>query len=507
VAAGAGASELIWRWPGHTQQPQCDAENLHVIYPGRMSWRLRTSFGEELVVVRDWDAVGEDDARRVPPLFVRLELRDWLVGRYGLDRATVMDMYRELRGDAMAARLEHGDDGDILCYVLPDLEEAFEQGSLVAFKLPRAEMSNGLLRADEPAPETSAEDSTLAPFGLVLTDNLSGEPLGGVALIVRTSAGEEKKVETDSSGSIRLPNLPAGHCEVTSDTAGARAERSYVVTGGPGARRDAAQGDEEKPRTQPTVHVVGVVSHRVATGDTPESIAKKWNTTWAEIALFNWGTMDPSELEERYREELGCTKKTEDGKHYRFDDADEPGIVLVPHPWRARFEVGPTHRLGAEPLRPIFISLENEFGLALPGAAYRLRDANGQEHAGRLGRSGIARVTGVPEGAFGVSYPDQVDVLARSLAASVRRGFEEQATGPLFHLLGQSNDVVERAKGVYAEHFNDLSGKGLEADIDQVVTDPEARAPLLYFCALAGLRVEGVDEVVLSTPPLLTPGW
>jgi hypothetical protein len=158
-------------------------------------------------------------------------------------------------------------------------------------------------------------------------------------------------------------------------------------------------------------------------------------------------------------------------------------------------------------LRPLFLTLENELGLRLPGAAFRLRCADGSERSGRLGRSGIARVTGVPEGAFAVSYPDDGDLLARSLAASIRRAFDEQSTGPLFHLLGQAPDVVQRAKAVYAEHFDDLTGEGLEADIDQVVTDPEARAPLLYFCALAGLRVEGVDEVVLPQPPPPPPDW
>jgi hypothetical protein len=491
-----------------TQQLRYDADNLHMIYPGRMSWRLRTSFGEELVVVRDWDAGQEEDTRRVPPLFVRLELRDWLVGRQGLDRSTVMEMYRELRGDSPASRFGDGDESDILRYVLPELEDAFEQGSLVAFKLPRPEMSAGLLRAEDPAQETVADDNALEPFQLVLSDSVSGVPLAGVPLTIRTPAGEVKKLKTDTDGSIRLPNLPAGYCEVTSDIGGARVESSYVVRGGGGlAQPGAGQGDEGTQRAQTAVQVVSVVSHRVATGETPESIAKKWNTTWTEIALFNWGTTDRSELDERYREELGCTRKTDDGRGYRFDDADEPGIVLIPYPWRARFEVGPTQRLIAEPLRPLFVSLENELGLRLPGAAYRLLSADGGERTGRLGRSGIARLIGVPQGPFGVSYPDQMDVLARSLAASVRRGFDEQATGPLFHLLGQSSEVVERARRVYAEYFDDLSGKGLEADIDQVVTDPDARAPLLYFCALAGLRVEGVDEVVLATPPPTTSGW
>jgi hypothetical protein len=252
-------------------------------------------------------------------------------------------------------------------------------------------------------------------------------------------------------------------------------------------------------------HLLNVAVHRVATGDTPESIARKWNMTWSEIALFNWGTVDRGQLEQRYREELGCTRKAADGS-LRFDDSDEPGVMLIPYPWEARLQVGPVHRMSADRLRPVFISLENEFGLSLPGARYLVQFSDRTQREGRLGRSGVARLTGAPAGPFSVRYPDELDLLSRSLAASVRRALGDQTTGPLFHLLGQSDEVISRARAVYEEYFNDLTGRGLEADIDQVVTDPVAREPLLYFCALAGLPVEGVDEVVLPrTPP--PPGW
>ena len=101
----------------------------------------------------------------------------------------------------------------------------------------------------------------------------------------------------------------------------------------------------------------------------------------------------------------------------------------------------------------------------------------------------------MPDQPFTVSYPDELDLLTKSLAVSVRKAFDEQATAPLFTLLMQSQEVVDRAIATYDEHLNDLTGKGLAADIDQVVTDPEARRPLLALCVLAGLNVEGVSAV------------
>jgi hypothetical protein len=36
------------------------------------------------------------------------------------------------------------------------------------------------------------------------------------------------------------------------------------------------------------------------------------------------------------------------------------------------------------------------------------------------------------------------------------------------------------------------------ADIDQIVTDPDARRPLLALCATAGLAVQGSDGVTVE---------
>jgi hypothetical protein len=199
-----------------------------------------------------------------------------------------------------------------------------------------------------------------------------------------------------------------------------------------------------------------------------------------------------------FRDRVGCTQKTADAKAYVFADADDPGIILIPRPWQASFAVGQTHTVFVSPLRTVFVSLENEAGLALPGAGYEIVFGDGSQRRGTLGRSGIARLSGVPDAAFSVSYPDQQDLLARSLAASVRRAFDEQATGPLFYLLGQEPEVIDRAASVYAQSFNDLTGQGLAADIDQVVTDPDARPPLTFLCALAGLRIEGADQATVQ---------
>src|SRR4051812_19726723 len=254
--------------------------------------------------------------------------------------------------------------------LLPALTDAFHWGRLEARELARPSF---VARVELPVADLAREAAPEAKddFTLVLTNWLSGAPLANVSLTVRTSAGTEVRAKTDVDGRLRVPSLPMGSCEVVSVIAAARVESSYAIKGQARAVADQSENQGGSSSSSPQF-LVRPTEYHVATGDTPESIAKAASVPWAQIASFNWGTADPAELEERYREELGCRHMSDDGRGYRFDDADDPGILLIPRPWQATLEVGRTHRLSAEPLRPLFVSLENEFALRLPGAAFRL---------------------------------------------------------------------------------------------------------------------------------------
>jgi hypothetical protein len=325
-------------------------------------------------------------------------------------------------------------------------------------------------------------------FELRLLDAVTARPLAEVPLQILTPAGDERLVMTDQAGLVRLCDLDPGSCQVTSLVDQARLATAYALAPAPLPAAARGRRLEPAPSSSPS-HLVDVVRHRVRSGETPASIARQHDVPWETIALFNWGTADPAVLERHFRQTLGCTRRTPDGRALRFDDGDDPGILLVPRRWEARLAVGAAHELWLAPLRAVFLSLENEAGLALPGARYHVRFADGSERQGRLGGRGIARLDGVPALPFTVSYPDELELLAASFAASVRRALDEPATAPLVGLLMQSPEVVARAVALYDEHLDDLGGQGLAADIDRTITDPEARRPLLALCALAGLPI------------------
>ena len=79
--------------------------------------------------------------------------------------------------------------------------------------------------------------------------------------------------------------------------------------------------------------IASVQEHKVKTGETLAMLASNNGLSWEALARFNWGVSTPAEINEALRDKVGCTKKTQDGKNYLFDDSDDPGIVYIPKPW------------------------------------------------------------------------------------------------------------------------------------------------------------------------------
>jgi hypothetical protein len=173
-----------------------------------MSWRLRTSFGDDLVVVRDWDARKQDGDRRVPAPFVRFELQNWLSGENGFGRRAVLQMFHAVRGVDLTWRPRSS--GDLDRYVIPALEQAFDRGSLVAYKLPRGEISV------PSAPPQEEADAGVDPgpsdwVEIVVVDE-EGNPYVGPC---RVDLPDGRSISgLNAGGVLHSDGVPSGSCKV-----------------------------------------------------------------------------------------------------------------------------------------------------------------------------------------------------------------------------------------------------------------------------------------------------
>lgn len=75
----------------------------------------------------------------------------------------------------------------------------------------------------------------------------------------------------------------------------------------------------------------GMVPYKVKDGDSIKSIAESLGMTWQELAILNWGTDVPDQINWYLVHYVGCWKKA--GEHnFAFTSSDNPGIVWLPFP-------------------------------------------------------------------------------------------------------------------------------------------------------------------------------
>jgi len=361
-------------------------------------------------------------------------------------------------------------------------------------------------------PSTQTPRTTLTWITLRVINDVTHTPIPGVRLLVRLPNGTVGEYQTGEDGLAEITGITPGICAVTSPIQGASIRDTYAFVAlgespvaeppseappetaseepskeAPEESAEAGSAEEQNPvRTR----IARIEQHKVKTGESIKSIAEANGLTWQELAYFNWGTTVPDEINEHLRDEVGCTKKTPDGYNYSFDDADEPGILYIPKAWEeAGLATAQIHMIRVKEGAGFRIILENEYGLRIPAAEYEVTLADGSKRRGRLGKRGIAVIESPPRGTVEVDFLDYDDIEAKSLAACARKAFDDRDPQQLFRVLKHSGTMIRQTVAAYDEHFNDYTGKGLLADLDQELTDREARRVGAFLLGLADLAL------------------
>lgn len=136
---------------------------------------------------------------------------------------------------------------------------------------------------------------------------------------------------------------------------------------------------------------------------------------------------------------------------------------------------------------PFEIILKNHKDLPIPEAEYIATFSDGCEMRGHLDRDGKAIIKDPPYGEVVVSFPDLDDIEAKSLAACIRKAFEERDAEEIFRVLEHSPQMLKEVASAYDKYFNDYTGKGFLEDIYQEIVQPDALDAVEGLLAKAGL--------------------
>lgn len=209
-------------------------------------------------------------------------------------------------------------------------------GVLLGVWIPRDPnyVKNKEQKVPEP-PKAPAEDW----IKVKVVDDQSGIVIEKVELDLKTPDGNTEKHTTRLSGEIESLGLQSGDCEISGDLNELNIGNTLLFVGtgdSPVGKPEEGKPKPEKippPPSGSKYRIAIVEEHKVKTGETLKSIASTANMRWEALAKFNWGTDDPDEVNKHLHLDVGCTKKSTDGKNYIFDDSDQPGILYVPKKW------------------------------------------------------------------------------------------------------------------------------------------------------------------------------
>jgi hypothetical protein len=236
--------------------------------------------------------------------------------------------------------------------VLEGLTRRLLTGEIKAWStwVPEAQVPAGSVL---PVPETNlqkaaADEAAKTWVEIAVVDARTGKPVSSLSLTVLPPHDNEADHTTNGAGVIRIDGIKPGSCVVSSAWGGAApaATLAFVGMGAPASGEAAAEPEPAAPKLTlkrrgaaakggaSASVIAGVERHKVRTGETLEGLAKSVGATVTQIAKFNFGTDKPKEINARLRSQVGCRTKTADGKNYVFDDADTPGILLLPSAWK-----------------------------------------------------------------------------------------------------------------------------------------------------------------------------
>lgn len=216
-----------------------------------------------------------------------------------------------------------------------------------------------------------------------VVDDESNRPISGVTLKVTLPGGSEVFRQSEPQG-VMIDKIDAGTCNVTSSFYGVTRFETFSFVS-MGKREGAPGGSSAGPRMS-GVCIANIKEHKVKKGESILSLAKANGMQWQELAIFNWGTSEPNQINVHLREDVGCTKKTADGHNYMFDDSDDPGIMYIPRVWEEKglkteqehvIRVRPS--LGGTVLS--FQMVDDDTQLLLPRHGYVVYNPQGQEIA------------------------------------------------------------------------------------------------------------------------------
>lgn len=218
--------------------------------------------------------------------------------------------------------------------------------------------------------------------------------------------------------------------------------------------------------------IVLIEQHHVKSGETLAGLAVLYGLTWQQLALFNWNTSDPDEINNHLRDDVGCTALAPDGRNYIFSNDDSPGIIHIPKKWarsglatdrRHTIHVRRFEKVPAEEAYVISVEVRSIGGTLLVNHDVRILDPDNLEQVGDLittGDDGLVRAVVPQNKTYRIEIAD-----AEAVSVGLPLDGDEEPAMLLCHFFDESGapcahqDIVARSGNDTFELATDAEGK------------------------------------------------
>lgn len=299
---------------------------------------------------------------------------------------------------------------------MPLLIEAIRSRRLVAVAAPLP-CPPSSVHEPEPLPKEPAPAEVRAPanFDLQVVLDATGRGVGDVWVELKDlGRGDYRPFRTDREGRIHLEHVLRGTADVRASLRGARLDQCLVVVGWGAAPlgsagRSSAEGEVRGggPAAAPTGrYLIELEDYQVRDGDTTSTLANRAMMPWEELAYFNWGTRQPSEVEEHVEHFLGPVRRDARGKGLVFAASDTPRLLRIPRAFsKENLPTDTQNVLRVERPRLPFGRCLDGARQAISGKRFVVYEGGREVYAGKTDAAGWLRAPFPWTDRYDVSFP------------------------------------------------------------------------------------------------------
>ena len=185
-----------------------------------------------------------------------------------------------------------------------------------------------------------------------IVDDQSGDIIPGVFLKVTFTDDRFKELASTRAGQIEVEKVKRGESGFDLDVSNifsATLDNTFAYVTVDSKPSEPEDGEADSPNNAKRLHtrllskkrndfryISDIIEHKVAAGETLASIARANDSTFKDLAYFNWGEYERTKIWKLMARDIGCSEKTTDGRDYQFTGEEVPGIVYIPAPLSVR---------------------------------------------------------------------------------------------------------------------------------------------------------------------------